>query len=104
MILTLETPDEVLQRLAKSINTVRLANGMYTQKQQAAAAGLAPSTYIKMEQSGQGSLRDFLKVMMSLGRLHELDNLLNVEEDDLFAPKKKKDEKKRIRNKRKGNA
>lgn len=66
--------------LGAKIKETRLSIGRYNQKEQAAAAGVAYSTYRLIEQQGKGSIEDFMKILISMGKVDALNLLFEKKE------------------------
>jgi transcriptional regulator with XRE-family HTH domain len=67
---------DVLYELGQNIQRVRKEQKC-TQKQAALRAEIPHSTYALIEQTGEGSIKNLVKIFMALGRDHELlDRLL----------------------------
>jgi transcriptional regulator with XRE-family HTH domain len=67
---------DVLHELGQNIQRVRKEQ-KWTQKQAALRADIPLSTYALIEQTGEGSIKNLVKIFMALGRDHELlDRLL----------------------------
>ncbi len=75
-MLPLMTLRELQLYLGKKIKEARLSENK-TQKELAAESDIPLSTYQKLEQKGEGSLKDFLKILIALNRINELETLLD---------------------------
>ncbi len=73
--LSIQTPDEVAQSLAKRLKTLRLMQG-FKRQTLADRAGVTLASLKRFETTGKGSLDLLLKVVFTLGRLDELKDLL----------------------------
>ena len=62
--------------LGDKIGNIRKYEKKMTQKEMSVKADVPLSTYARMEQLGEGSLKDFFKVLQALGRGNELDKIL----------------------------
>ena len=71
------TPGEIQRTLGAKIRDVRKAYG-WTQKEMAKKASIPLSTYARFEQLGEGSMRDFAKILVVFRRGAEIEILLNV--------------------------
>ena len=69
---------EYKEQLAIYIKSLRLEEGTHTQKTKAAQAGIAFATYVKLENSGNGSIEMLLKVLASYGLLSKIDELTKI--------------------------
>lgn len=76
----LYTHQEIQYSLADKISSVRKQNGI-TQKEMSLKTGIPLSTYARIEQLGEGSLKDFSKILLALGRGGELDKILIVSQE-----------------------
>ncbi len=74
------THQDIQQQIATRIKTVRKQQKQ-TQKQMAAKADVPLSTYARIEQRGEGSLRDFAKILVALGRADEIEKILQPYEE-----------------------
>ncbi len=81
-MLLLKTVQDYLLELAAKIKKARIASEM-TQKELAQKAGIPLSTYRRIEQKGEGSIKDLVKICIALGRIVEFENLLD---DTLYSP------------------
>lgn len=70
--------------LGAKIKETRLSIGRYTQKEQAQTAGVPYSTYKLIEQQGKGSLEDFMKILLSMGRVDSLNMLFAKKEESVM--------------------
>ena len=71
------TTSEIQDILGRKIKTIRKSKG-WTQKEMAKRADIPLSTYARFEQRGEGSMRDFAKILVILGRGSEIEKILNV--------------------------
>ena len=92
------TDEEILLVLAHRSKKLRIANNI-KQKQFSENAHLSsPTTYSNFEQTGKVSLINFIKIMRSFGRLHELESLLKSNlSSKINSLEKKTQERKRVR-------
>ena len=74
-LLSMVTPQEMAERLAERARTLRLVQG-WTRATLARRAGVSASSLKRFETTGKGSLELVLRVAHALGRLDELDGLL----------------------------
>lgn len=65
--------------LASRIKKERISAN-FTQKELAKKADIPLSTYRRYEQKGEGSIKDFIKILVSLNRVNELDSFLLPQE------------------------
>lgn len=97
--MVLKSITEYQEEIATYIKSLRLEEGKHTQKTKAAQCGLAFATYIKLENSGKGSIEMLLKVLSSYGLLSKIDELTKIIEpspsEKIFQVKVKN--KKRVR-------
>lgn len=66
---------DIQYQLADKIKALRKEKKM-TQKQMSLRADIPLSTYARIEQLGEGSLKDFTKILISLGRADEIGKIL----------------------------
>lgn len=71
------TATDIQQTLGRKLKAVRKSKG-WTQKEMAQRADIPLSTYARFEQKGEGSLRDFAKILVVLDRGSEIEKLLNT--------------------------
>ena len=71
----LRTTGEVAQTLAKRLKQLRLQK-KWKRSTLAERSGVAESTLRRFEQTAKISLDNFLKLLLTVGRLEEVDNLL----------------------------
>ena len=72
------THHDLQYQIATKIKAVRKQQGL-TQKQMAQKADIPLSTYARIEQRGEGSLKDFTKILVALGRADEIDKILQTQ-------------------------
>ena len=72
------THQDIQHQIADKIKAVRKQQKR-TQKQMAAKADVPLSTYARIEQRGEGSVKDFAKILMALGRADEIDKILETQ-------------------------
>ena len=70
------TAPDIQQTLADKIQKVRKLKG-WTQKEMAQRSDIPLSTYARFEQLGEGSMKDFAKIIVTLGRGDEIEKILN---------------------------
>ena len=91
---------ELQMYIASKIKKERISQNM-TQKEIAQKANIPLSTYRRFEQKGEGSMKDFLKILTVLKRVGDLEHLLRGSEyspvAEYEALQKQKKEKKRVR-------
>ena len=71
--------EELQLHLANRIKKERISS-RYTQKELALKADIPLSTYRRFEQKGEGSIKDFIKILVALNRVNELDTFLTPAE------------------------
>ncbi len=71
----LKTTGEVLQTLAKRVKNLRLQK-KWKRSTLAERAGVSQASLRRFEQESRVSLESFLKLLLALGRLDEMDELL----------------------------
>ena len=71
----LNTSTEVARTLADRVKTLRLQK-KWKRSTLAARSGVSESSLRRFEQSGKVSLENFLKLLSALGRLDEMNELL----------------------------
>lgn len=74
--MSLITVMEVQKRLAERTRERRLSLG-WTQNELSNRSGVNLATYRKFEQKGFVSLESFLKILMALGHIEDIEKLLN---------------------------
>lgn len=70
---------DIQYQLADKIKAIRKGKKI-TQKQMSLNADIPLSTYARIEQLGEGSLKDFSKILISLGRADEIGKILQSTE------------------------
>lgn len=75
-MLALFSLSEMVENLGLRIKNERLRQGKYSQKEFAKVAGIPISTYQRIEQTGKGSIEDYVKCFMVLKRINDLESLL----------------------------
>lgn len=75
-MLVLLSLSEIVESLGVRIKNERLRQGKYSQREFAKKAGIAYSTYQRIEQTGKGSIEDYVKCFIALRRLNDLESLL----------------------------
>lgn len=71
------THQDIQYKLADKIKAIRKQKKL-TQKQMATKSDIPLSTYARIEQIGEGSLKDFSKILISLDRADEIDKILQT--------------------------
>lgn len=71
------TAPDIQQTFADKTKNIRKSKG-WTQKEMAQRADIPLSTYARFEQLGEGSMRDFAKIIVTLGRGDEIEKILNL--------------------------
>ena len=104
-MIILKGTDEYQNQIATYIKSLRLDEAKHTQKSKAIQCGIAFSTYIKLENSGKGSIEMLLKVLSAYGLLSKIDELTKIIEPSPSQKLFKKDtsSKKRVRHSTKEN-
>lgn len=72
---SLHTPEEISQILAARLKELRLVKRL-KRRTLAERSGVTESSLKRFEQSGKVSMENFLKLVMTLGRLDEIETLL----------------------------
>jgi len=90
-MIILKGTDEYQKQIASYIKSLRLDEAKYTQKSKAAQCGIAFATYVKLENTGKGSIEMLLKVLATYALLSKIDELTKIIEP---SPSKKMLEKK----------
>ena len=70
------TAPDIQEIISDKIKKIRKSKG-WTQKEMALRAEIPLSTYARFEQLGEGSMRDFSKMIVTLGRGDEIEKILN---------------------------
>lgn len=73
------THQDIQYQLADKIAVIRKQKKL-TQKQMAKKSDIPLSTYARIEQLGEGSLKDFSKILIALDRADEISKILIVSE------------------------
>lgn len=73
---TILTDEEIALVLALRAKNLRISQNLKQSEFSKNANLSSPTTYSNFEQKGAASLLNFIKIMRSFGRLHELENLL----------------------------
>ncbi len=73
------THQDIQYQLADKIVAIRKQKKL-TQKQMAKKSDIPLSTYARIEQLGEGSLKDFSKILIALDRADEISKILTVSE------------------------
>jgi len=73
------THQDIQYQLADKIAVIRKQKKL-TQKQMAKKSEIPLSTYARIEQLGEGSLKDFSKILIALDRADEISKILIVSE------------------------
>ena len=71
---------DIQEILSQKISTLRKKQKI-TQKRMSEKTGIPLSTYQRIEQLGEGSMRDFAKILVALNRANEINNILNISEE-----------------------
>lgn len=79
MKLSLHTPEEMSQMLAKRMKELRLLK-RWKQDTLASRSGVSLASLKRFEQTGKVSFENLLKLAFTLGRLDELDGLFKAPE------------------------
>ena len=73
----LYTHQEIQYLIADKIKAIRKQKKL-TQKQMASKSDVPLSTYARIEQLGEGSLKDFTKILIALDRADEIEKILQI--------------------------
>lgn len=73
---TLITPEEIAVDLARRVRELRLAK-KWKQKTLAQRSGVSEGSLKRFEQTGKISMTSFLKLVFALGRIDEINEILN---------------------------
>jgi len=71
---------DIQEILADKIYQVRKKQKI-SQKDISLRAGIPLSTYQRIEQTGEGSMKNFAKILIALNRADEINKILNVSSD-----------------------
>lgn len=77
-MIILKGTNEYQQQIATYIKYLRLNEAKHTQKSKAKQTGIAFSTYVKLENSGKGSIEMLLKVLSTYALLTKIDELTKI--------------------------
>ena len=72
------TIDEIQNNLSKKIKALRLVQNK-TQEDFSRTIGVSKATYVRFEKYADGSFKTFLAISKGLGRINEIEKLLNLE-------------------------
>jgi transcriptional regulator with XRE-family HTH domain len=91
-MLVIKTPREHQKELGGKIKNARKKQGLYTQKEFAKKANIPISTYQRLEQLGEGSIKDLVAALIILGESDTLEQFLKEEAslEDEYNKKNKK--------------
>ncbi len=78
MIFELLTIDEIQNTFSQRIKKLRLAQNK-TQDDFSRSIGISKATYVRFEKGADGSFKTFLSIAKGLGRINEIEKLLNLE-------------------------
>jgi len=70
---------DIQYKIADKIKAIRKQKKL-TQKQMATKSDVPLSTYARIEQLGEGSLKDFAKILIALDRADEINKILQIVE------------------------
>jgi transcriptional regulator with XRE-family HTH domain len=70
---------DIQYKIADKIKAIRKQKKL-TQKQMATKSDIPLSTYARIEQLGEGSLKDFAKILIALDRADEINKILQIVE------------------------
>ncbi|MEM6797790.1 MAG: helix-turn-helix transcriptional regulator [Acidobacteriota bacterium] len=73
----LHTPEEIAQQLAGKVRALRLHQGL-KQSTLAARSGVSLGSLKRFESTGQGSLKNLLRIVLALGRLDDFIPILEA--------------------------
>lgn len=76
---SLTTPEEISQGLAARAKALRLSK-KWKRSTLAARSGVSQASLRRFEETGQVSMKHFLRIIFALGRLDEMENLLRPPE------------------------
>ena len=71
------TVTDIQDTLRDKVKNLRKSKG-WTQKEMARRSDIPLSTYARFEQLGEGSIHDFSKIIITLGRGDEVGKILNT--------------------------
>lgn len=77
-MMILKGTEEYQQQIAIYIKSLRLDEAKHTQKTKAAQCGIAFTTYIKLENTGKGSIEMLIKILSSYGLLSKIDEFTKI--------------------------
>ena len=77
-MMTLKGTEEYQRQIATYIKSLRLDEAKHTQKTKATQCGIAFSTYVKLENTGKGSIEMLIKILSSYGLLSKMDELTKI--------------------------
>ena len=77
-MMVLKGTKEYQKQIAEYIKYLRLDEEKHTQKTKAIQCGIAFSTYVKLENSGKGSIEMLIKVLSTYGLLSKIDEFTKI--------------------------
>lgn len=77
-MIALKGLEDYQKQIAGYIKYLRLEEAKHTQKSKALQCGIAFATYVKLENSGKGSIEMLLKILSTYGLLSKIDELTKI--------------------------
>lgn len=77
-MMILKGTEEYQQQIAEYIKSLRLDEAKHTQRAKATQCGIPFSTYVKLENTGKGSIEMFIKILATYGLLSKIDELTKI--------------------------
>jgi len=77
-MMILKGTEEYQRQIATYIKSLRLDEAKHTQKTKATQCGIAFSTYVKLENTGKGSIEMLIKVLATYALLSKIDSLTKI--------------------------
>jgi len=77
-MIILKSTKEYQEQIGEYIKSLRLTEAKHTQKTKATQCGIAFATYVKLENTGIGSILMLIKVLSSYALLSKIDELTKI--------------------------
>jgi len=77
-MLSIMSNQEIQEELGLFIKNIRMHENKYTQKEKAEQCDIPLGTYKRLENKGEGSIKDFIKVLAAYNMLNRLEELMTI--------------------------
>lgn len=77
-MLSLMSNQEIQTELGLFIKNLRMQENKYTQKEKSEQCDIPLGTYKRLENKGEGSIKDFIKVLAAYNMLNRLEELMTI--------------------------